>query len=366
MTKVLFCLVFVIISSNLIANEPLQPFLDSLLDKQEENTSSTENSEKISQKKDREYKKIDLPYTEHPLIDTYRKEYLSEFGKKKLSEIMERASFYRVHISETLQNFTVPICIGFLPVIESDFLTTAVSKSGAKGLWQFMENSIAGLLKKDAWVDERSDPWLSTQAAAKKLAYNYSVLKNWELALAAYNMGLNGLQAIMENANSRDFWYLADNGYLKDQTKNYIPKFIAIADILTNAEFYGFDSEHLDINNELNFVEITVVNQINLRSVSNQIGINYDSMEVLNPALLTDFTPPYPYTIRVPIGFEKATLEEIQKIHQTTTYTVKSGDTLWRIAQNNKTTVNELCELNNITQNDVLGIGTILFLPIIE
>lgn len=373
MTKrLLFCLVLGTISTILASEEPLQPFLDSLLNKEEVSTELDVQTKPITQIEQSkkpvvvEHIKIDIPYTEHPLIDKYRKEYLTDFGRKKLSVIMERASHYRIHISETLEAFDVPICIGYLPVIESDFLTTALSKSGARGLWQFMENSIAGLLKKDEWVDERLDPWLSTQAAAEKLAYNYSILKDWELALAAYNMGLNGLQTVIKNAGNSNFWYLADNGFLKDQTKNYVPKFIAIADILTNAEYYGFDVEHLDSNNEYNFTEITVVNQINLKSLSHKLGIDYATMEKLNPALLTDFSPPYPYTIRLPIGYEKEALEEIKKQHPTKTYTVKQGDTLWGIAKNNGTSVSELCNLNNIDENDILGIGTILFLPIIK
>ncbi len=357
MTKNLFSyLFFISILYTVGATEPLQPFLDSL------KTESVEVVEPVKV----ELKKIDMPYTENPLIEKYRKEYLTDFGKKKLSNIMEKALPYRDHIHATLESYNIPLCIEFLPVIESDFTVHAISKSGATGLWQFMENSIQGLLKKDTWLDERFDPWLSTKAAANKLAYNYSVLKNWELALAAYNMGLNGLQSIMKKAGSSDFWYLAENGFLKTETKNYVPKFIAIADLITNAEYYELDIVQFNKNNDINFTEIPLEKQINLKTLSSALEIPYETIKQLNPALRTEYTPPYSFTVRIPLNYEKQALDHIKNQQVSKTYTVQAGDTLWKIANEHNTTVSELRDLNNMKQNDILTIGRILFLPIIK
>ena len=363
MTKKLFSYLFFIpILYTLGATEPLQPFLDSL---EKEEHVKIEVPVKVEAQKI-ELKKIDMPYTENPLIEKYRKEYLTDFGKKKLENTIKRALPYRDHIHDTLQSYKIPLCIEFLPVIESDFTVHAISKSGAAGLWQFMENSIKGLLDKDKWIDERFDPWLSTKAAANKLAYNYSVLKNWELALAAYNMGLNGLKSVMKKAGSSDFWYLAENGFLKTETKNYVPKFIAIADLITNAEYYGIAIAQFDKKNDINFTEIPLAKQINVKSLSSALKLPYESIKQLNPALKTDYTPPYSFTIRIPLNYEKIALEHIESQQESKTYTVKAGDTLWDIAKENNITVTELSALNNMNQNDILSIGRILFLPIIK
>ncbi len=316
-----------------------------------------------------EHKKIDLPYTEHALIEKYRREYLSNFGKKRLSEIMSRAQPYRPHIRQTLADEGIPLALEFLPVIESDFKTTAVSKSGATGIWQFMENSIAGFLEKNEWIDERHDPWLSTEAAAQKLKYNYSVLNDWELALAAYNMGLNGLRRVMKSAGSSDFWYLAENGYLKTETKNYVPKFIAVADLISNAAYYGIDIPEYDENAAIDFTEITVNKQLNLEVLASVTNIEYDTYSFLNPAFEYVFTPPTEYTLRIPTESKETILNAIEK-HDSTTYLkshrVKQGDTLWSLSRQYNTSVEVLCEINNRSPNAILSIGTVLFLPILK
>ncbi len=316
-----------------------------------------------------DYVKIDLPYTEHYLIDYHRNQYLTNFGKQRLSEIMSRASVYRPHIRQTLAEEEIPISLEFLPVIESDFKTSAVSRSGATGIWQFMENSIAGLLEKNEWLDERHDPWLSTEAAAHKLKYNYSILKDWELALAAYNMGLGGLQRAINNAGSDDFWYLAENGYIPNQTKNYVPKFIAVADLVTNAEYYELDIPPYNAASSISFKEIQVDKQINLEVLASLTNIEYSTYQFLNPAFEYAITPPRDYMLRIPSESEVIILDAIEKQDSTSfleSHRVVQGDTLWSLSRKYNTTVDILCEINNRTPNSILSIGTILFLPILK
>ncbi len=315
------------------------------------------------------YKKIDLPYSEHSLIDWHRAEYMTNFGKQRLADIMQRALPYRPHIRQTLQKEEIPLSLEFLPVIESDFRTTAVSRSGATGIWQFMENSIAGLLEKNEWIDERHDPWLSTEAAAQKLKYNYSILKSWELALAAYNMGLGGLQRAINNAGSNDFWYLAENGYIPNQTRNYVPKFIAVADLVTNAEYYGLSIPEYDENAAIDFIEIQVNKQINLEVLATLTNIDYSTYQFLNPGFEYAITPPSNYMLRIPSDSEAIVLEAIEKQDSTSfleSHRVAQGDTLWSLSQKYNTTVEILCEINNRNPNAILSIGTILFLPILK
>ncbi len=313
--------------------------------------------------------RIDLPYTEHSLIDWHRAEYMTNFGRQRLSDIMTRALPYRPHIRKTLEEYEIPVSLEFLPVIESDFRTTAVSRSGATGIWQFMENSIAGLLEKNEWVDERYDPWLSTEAAAKKLKYNYSILKSWELALAAYNMGLGGLQRAINNAGSDDYWYLAENGYIPNQTRNYVPKFIAVADLVTNAEYYGMLIPPYDETVAIDFKEIQVDKQVNLEVLATLTGIEYSTYKFLNPGFKYAITPPRDYSLRIPSDSEAIILDAIEKQDSTSfleSHRVAQGETLWSLSQKYNTTVEILCEINNRNPNAILSIGTILFLPILK
>ncbi len=390
-TSIIIFLIFYCIAAAFATNEPIQPFLEALTDQElsmptesetptseqvEEtvsvelqNTKTEELTEENAVAKPIEHVAIDMPYTEHALIDKYRREYLSNFGRQRLFEIMQRASPYRPHIRDELSNAEIPLALEFLPVIESDYKTTAVSRSGATGIWQFMENSIAGLLEKNEWIDERHDPWLSTEAAAHKLKYNYSVLKDWELALAAYNMGLNGLRKAMQQAGSDDFWYLADNGYLRTETKNYVPKFIAVADLVTNAEYYGLEVPAYDPNSSIDFTEITVNKQLNLEVLANITNIDYKVYTFLNPGFEYAITPPREYMLRIPTESQDIILEAIEKQDSTSfleSHKVTQGDTLWSLSRKYNTTVEVLCEINNRNPNAILSIGTILFLPILK
>lgn len=313
---------------------------------------------------------LDIPYPKnHPLIAHYHKMYSTPFGIKQLQSIMQRAVPYRFYIQEQLKKRNMPLCLEFLPVIESNFKITAQSKSGALGLWQFMENSISGLLKKNHWIDERLDPWASTNAALQKLQENYTELKNWELALAAYNMGLGGLKKVIKKTSITDFWTLADKGYLRQETKAYVPKFLAIADLITNDTFYGMTlaSPAEDILGELD--KITLHNSTNIAILSHKTGIDIEIFKFFNPALLHDNTPPYQnFKLRVPVAL-KSTIETALSDYETEnlqSYTVRQGDTLWGIAKRFKTTVEKLCFVNNRKQDAILSIGTILFVPIVE
>lgn len=316
------------------------------------------------------YVPLDMPYKEHERIDAYRTEFMSNFGKRWLAEVIQTANVYRPHIRQQLAEYGLPQSLEFLPAIESDYDTNAVSTSGAMGIWQFMENSIAGLLEKNDWIDERRDPWRSTEAAAKKLLYNYNYFKNWELALAAYNMGVGGLNKAIKTAGNNDYWYLADNGYLSDQTKNYVPKFLAVADLITNSDHYGLDIDPYDSTATADFVEFTLTKQIDLEVLAQETGIDYKIYKFLNPALEYTITPPFPsYTVRIPNGSEAITAQSIEKQSINTVaypYTVKKGDTLWSVSRKYGTTVENLSMINKRTPDEILSIGTVLFVPILK
>ncbi|MFI3256861.1 MAG: transglycosylase SLT domain-containing protein [Spirochaetales bacterium] len=369
MKKHLFIVISVFLThyglATVFAEQSSQPSQEQISDTSDVPQSATE--EIIDENTLPDYIPLDIPYTEHPLIDTFRAEYTTNFGKRLLIQVMQQAAVYRPFIREQLQAYDLPLALEFLPVIESTYDIHAVSRSGATGLWQFMENSIAGLLTKNEWLDERRDPWLSTVAAAKKLRYNYEYFGNWELALAAYNMGLNAVAKAITQAGNNDFWYLVDNGYLRSQTNNYVPKFIAVADLITNAEYYGIDIPPYDENASFDFVEITLDKQIILEELALATGIEYEIYALLNPALEYAVTPPGTYALRIPAEAQNlvtAALEKQEGALFGQTYTVKQGDTLWSLSQKYGTTVELLCSTNNRHPDEILSIGTVLFLPI--
>ena len=315
------------------------------------------------------YTFLDIDYPDHKLIDKFHGEYSSGFGLKKLQETLERAAPYRPYIRRRLLEKGMPMCLEFLPIIESNFNIKAMSKSGAAGLWQFMENSISGYLTKDEWVDERKDPWLSTDAALDKLMSNYKSLNDWGLALAAYNMGLGGLTKIIKSTGATSVWELIDGGYLKTETANYVPKFIAIADLITNADYYDLDLPQYNAAREIKFSTITLHSQIGLEQLALFSGVEFAELENLNPSLLYPVTPyGRPYVLRIPVGTEEKVTDALAKLNvfSADIYVVKQGDTLWGISRRYGLTVKELCDANNISENGILRIGTKLFVPILN
>lgn len=316
-----------------------------------------------------EYIDLDIEYPEHALILKFHNEFNSDFGKKWLKGVLDTASPYRKYIRQKIEEYGLPKCLEYLPVIESNFNIKAVSKSGAVGLWQFMENSIAGFLTKTTWIDERKDPWLSTDAALKKLQDNYNYFNDWALALAAYNMGLGGLSRLLKNTSCKTYWELLDGGYLKTETKNYVPKFIAISDLITNSEYYGLDLPTFEESESLEFDEVLITKQIGLEQLSAETNISVKEYQKLNPSLTYPVTPyTNKYTLRVPSGQKEhveSCLASMQPL-STDIYVVKKGDTLWGISRRYGITVESICTANNIKESAILRIGTTLFVPIIK
>lgn len=314
-----------------------------------------------------EYFPLEIDFPSHQLIDKYISEFSSNFGVSWLKDILNTAQVYRPYIRKKLAEYGMPQCLEFLPVIESNFNYKAVSKSGAVGLWQFMENSIGGYLIKNDWIDQRKDPWSSTDAALKKLKENYNYFGDWSLALAAYNMGLGGLSRLIASSGLKTFWQLADAGLLKTETKNYVPKFLAVADLITNSAWYGVDIPPYTDEYDFDFATVPVERQVDLEKLAEATGIKYETFKFLNPGLLYSVTPyAQHYDLRVlsrDVSAVSSALKTLD-VYSADIYVVKQGDTLWGISRRFGTTVKDLCQENNIKENDILRIGTKLFVPI--
>lgn len=325
---------------------------------------NTETKEKITP----EYKSIGIEIPEdNYLIKKYRNEYNSNFGRKWLSNVMKNAEPYRLFIREELKKRNMPAFLEYLPAVESSFTIGAVSKSGAIGLWQFMENSIKPYMHKNQWIDERYDPWVSTDAALRKLQENYDTLGTWELALAAYNFGLGGISRLLKANPHMDYWELGNTGKLKSETQRYVPRLLVIADYVINAEYYNIELPELTPKDIYKFEEISVNAPYDITLIAEKSGIPLETLEFFNPSLLFRVTPPnIEYQLRFPADKKDIISQTLASIDpkEPRFYTVKKGDTLWSISRRYNVDLDELCSLNKIKQTDILPIKKVLKLPI--
>lgn len=334
----------------------------------DDQTTETENQEE-DQRPPR--KELDIHTPEHIHIQKYLDDYQKPFGIRWLTSVLEAGAPYRMYARQQLALNNMPASLEYLPVVESEYKVSAKSRSGALGVWQFMENSIYPFLEKNQWVDERLDPWKSTDAAIKKLQDNYNMFGDWALALAAYNYGAGGLKRVIKASGGVDnFWDLADQERLSNQTILYVPKFLAVAEIVTNQEYYGLEFPDVTEADLIQWDEVTTKRSVPLQMLAKELNIDVSILKFLNPALILGRTPPaMEYTLRVPLG----TKEEVEKAISNMvlpsyehTYKVVQGDTLWGISRRYGLTVADICDANNIEENAILPIGKTLYIPIIE
>ena len=337
-------------------------------------TESDNSEESVEFEKKIEY--IQLPFTgmDHPEVERFRKQYLSPKWTQLLYNCLENAMEYRLFVRQAIKQKEMPEILEYLPVVESNYKTNAKSKSNAIGMWQFMANSVYPFLTLNDYVDQRLDPWASTEAALNKLTDNYKHFNDWLLAIAAYNCGMGAMNRVLRKAEQKDFWYLVDNKLLPKQTAEYVPKLLAIADLAINAEYYGIDLPHHNeefelLENEKNghFDYIEVSKAYSLNALANNLRIEQKTLKHLNPSYIMGFTHPSKKSkIRLPLGMKAAAEEAIKQIEPIDfpiKYKVVAGDSLWSISRRYKTTVDAICELNGIKENAILKIGKILYIP---
>ena len=311
-----------------------------------------------------------LEFTDHEVVKRFRDQFSTVRGKKYLETTMKRSSPYRQFIEEQLKNEKMPRELLFLPVIESGYQPKAVSKAGAVGIWQFMPNSVGGYdINIDEWMDERQDPWKASIAAIKKLKWNYRYYDDWCLALAAYNCGVGSLNKAIKKAGKKDYWYLADNDYLPKETKFYVPKFLAVSDILTNSEENGIDWGESDALGETDVLEVK--QSIDLSLLAAEIGVSPNLLYSLNPSLRFNITPPNAkYTLRVPATQRDATQNVLSKkklLLKYYRYKIRSGDSLSVLANHYGVSVKTIMKYNtNIKDSRSLKIGQEVIIPAVK
>src|SRR5438128_4936204 len=168
--------------------------------------------------------------------------YFSTRGRGTLEHALIRGGRYQDMIQKILKEEGVPQDLIYLAQAESGFHPLAVSRVGARGMWQFMGSRAKGYgLQRNFWVDERQDPVKSTRAAARHLKDLYAQFGDWYLAMAAYNSGPGNVQAAVRRTGYADFWQLYKRDVLPRETKNYVPIILAMTIMAKNPAQYGLE-----------------------------------------------------------------------------------------------------------------------------
>ncbi len=214
---------------------------------------------------------------------------------------MGRSGKYLGMIQQVLSGQGLPADLAFTVMIESGFNPLAVSRAGAKGLWQFMATTARRYgLRVDKWVDERLDAERSTVAAAAYLRDLYAQFGSWTLAQAAYNAGELTVARAIRATGSSDFWVLNRTRFLRRETQEFVPAIQAATLIGRDPERYGFETGEPG-GSEDEFV--TVPASTDLRRLAVKAGLSLDRLRSLNPVLVRGVTPPgRTWELRVPVG----------------------------------------------------------------
>ncbi|MDR0316778.1 MAG: transglycosylase SLT domain-containing protein [Treponema sp.] len=300
---------------------------------------------------------------EQPLTKRYIAEYSSRGGIAWLNSVLQKGSLYLPFIREEIARRNLPPELLYLPVIESGYQSSARSRSGAVGLWQFMMNSIAPFdIKVNDMMDERRDFQKSTISALRKLEENYRFLGNWPLALAAYNAGLGAINRTVQRTGSRDYWRLCEQKELRDETIHYVPKLLAVAYILSQPRRFGVDFWP-DV---FEWTAIPVGKQASLDAIAAETGIDRDLLGRLNTELLLGITPAdNSYRLKVPAE-QAALVSEVLKrndLLRFSRYVVKYGDTLSALSRHYGVSLSLIEQHNPGILSRILRIGETIIIP---
>jgi membrane-bound lytic murein transglycosylase D len=293
-------------------------------------------------------------------------------GRRRLTldSALRRGERYLPMIREIFREEGVPEDLAYLALVESHFHQDARSPAAALGLWQFIESTGRACgLRIDWWVDERLDPEASTRAAALHLKELYERFQDWELALAAYNAGPNGLERAIRRGAGSDFWELAEGRVLRAETRRYVPKFYAALHLARSSEAGA--GEELAPVEPLRYDIVRIDSPVDLRTVARAAGVPAARLRELNPALRRGCTPPSeePFELRVPEGSGEAVGAALAKIPPSqrldfVRYRLKPGDTLWGISRRYGAPVAAIMELNALRDARRLRPGNELVLPV--
>jgi membrane-bound lytic murein transglycosylase D len=325
---------------------------------------------KIKQRAQQELKAVrsDLPLVSNDYVDGVLT-YLQNRGRGYVTTALKRMGIYQAMISDTLRKEGIPQDLIYLAALESAFNPYALSREGAKGIWQFMLGTgVLYGLKKDRWVDEREDPVKSTQAAARHLKELYQMFGDWSLAMAAYDSGPLTVQAAVERTGYADYWALRRLHALPAETEDYVPIFMATLMIAKDPKAYGFDVQP---DPPLAVDQVIVSVPTDLRLVAQLIDTPVEELTRLNPSLLRWTTPPNnpQFALNLPQGTKELFEQRVAAIPEDKriwwrAHKVEEGETISSIAKKLHVSPVALREVNRLDSESALAQGTHLLVPL--
>jgi membrane-bound lytic murein transglycosylase D len=299
----------------------------------------------------------------------------------RFKEGLERSGAWKPHIEAELARHGVPLQLAALPHVESSFNPEAHSHVGASGLWQFTRPTGRRFMQVDHVADERRDPFLSSTAAAKLLAYNYAQLESWPLAITAYNHGVGGMKRAAKEFGAEDFNRINkeyDGRSFGFASRNFYVAFLAAAEVEQSAHVYFGEVEKRAPEP---LVIVVMPSYVPAATLVESLGLSVDVVKRYNPALLDPVWQgnkhvPKGYLLRVP---ESAAVQSADQLMASIPagkqygqqlpdlfHKVRSGESLSVIAQRYNTSTRELVALNNLKSRHRIRIGQRLRLPVTD
>ena len=315
---------------------------------------------------------ITLPYND--IVKNYIILY-SEKMSAKMSEILGLSRYYMPIFEEILNRYDMPEELKAMAVIESALNPRAVSRAGAKGMWQFMYATAKMYdLHIDSFVDERLDPVKSAEAAAQYLKDSYEIFGDWNLAIASYNCGAGNVnRAIRRSGGKREFWDIYP--YLPRETRGYVPAFVGALYTMNYYKEHGIKPAAIEMPAHVDTFRINKM--LHLRQVSDLTGAPLDELKNLNPQYSHEIIPgnDREYILRLPYNYSNAFIDNEDSLYrhkadeyfnpvtlkkikdgadgERVVYTVRSGDYLGRIASRHRCTVAQIKRWNNLSSNNI-------------
>ena len=303
----------------------------------------------------------------HPKVKQYVKIYQTS-SKKNLISILDRGDKYIPTIKKIFKEKGIPEDFCYLPIIESGFNPHAKSYKYAVGIWQFIYTTGKYYgLENSYWHDDRSDPLKATIAAAYHLKFLYKRFNDWLLVLAAYNAGSGKISRAIKMYKTKNFWEMAKGTYIKRETKNYVPKFIAATLIAKNPTQYDLPIFEGNTS-KLSVFRLEDATELSL--LAKCADIKLKDFRNLNPALKRWATPPStPFDINIPEDKMELFIKNFSAIDQSQrvtyrSYMVKLGDNLTTIASRFEVPIRPIAEINKLKSLNQVRAGEKIFIPI--
>jgi membrane-bound lytic murein transglycosylase D len=279
--------------------------------------------------------------------------YFSNRGRGTIERALARSGQYDEMIRRALKQEGVPQDLIYLAQAESGFHPLAVSRAGARGIWQFMASRAKGYgLERSWWIDERQDPERSTRAAAHHLKDLYNQFGDWYLAMAAYNSGPGTVQSAVKRTGYADFWELYRRNVLPKETRNYVPIILAVTIMAKNPEQYGLSSVAKE--KPLAYDTVKINYPVDLRLVAECVDASAADLQELNPSLLRMTTPKdHAFDLHLPVGTQEKFQSAIASIPVDKRvwwryHKVQDGETLASIARTYHTTPKSIAQANDL------------------